>query len=179
MIPEFIIILAVQYIVLHNSYDEHSRAVVEQIPWNSSDRFCVIDWYRNPKERWHRSCTCHYGQPYMGPPPSAFPEIVKQRSDGTWARIRAANSIDDRLDESKYENVNADGECLGGQWLSDIPNTIRAEKTLGQVGLAKFIEDTLRSQLKKSRQLEVHGRVLLPSATTPRHYVRNSEENTN
>ena len=50
MIPKLItFIVAAQYIVLHNSYDEHSREVVDQIPWNSSDQFCVIDWYRQTK----------------------------------------------------------------------------------------------------------------------------------
>ena len=168
MIPKLITFLvAAQYIVLHNSYDEHSRQVVDQIPWNSSDRFCVIDWYRKPKERWHRTCICHYGQAFTGPPPSAFPEIVKQLDDGTWERIRLANSIDDRLDESKYERINQSEECLGGQWIWQVADTIRAERNSGEVSLARTIDKAYKAHLRKLQQLNVHGEILLPSRTAP------------
>ncbi len=78
-----------------------------------------------------------------------------------------ARSIDDRLDESKYERVNRTNDCLGGQWLWHVPETIRAERHSGEVGFAKSIEEAYKVHLKKIQQLNVYGELLLPSRTAP------------
>lgn len=114
-------------IILHNSEDAASRRLVENIPKNDGNTYCIIDWYKQPQEILKRTCSCHKGQAYEGPSPSAFPELVFRDDtppdrnvttiDGKkktvkeypgWVRIREALSVADIQDRSKFESRKSD-----------------------------------------------------------------------
>ena len=110
-------------IVLHNSEDKASREFVASIPKDDGNTYCIIDWYKQPEEIKSRTCPCHLGQPYKGPDPSAFPELVyedlapadkteldaktgelvKVAQDPGWVRIRKAQSMDDVKNPGKVD----------------------------------------------------------------------------
>lgn len=141
--------MRMEYIILHNQQDELSRNVIKQIPWFSlREKFCVLDWYSDENERWKRSCACHRGQPFLGVPPSAFPEINILRADGVWGRIRQAQSLDDRFNLDLYDWQNQHGDCIGGQWLHDVPNTI------------DVVHPRLAQVIKSVYEKHVFGRIL-------------------
>lgn len=108
-------------IILHNSEDRASRELVSNIP-KDGNSYCIIEWYKNPEEIKSRTCPCHFGQPYDGPYPSAFPELVFQddmppdtmevdsrgqsklvKQQPGWARVRQATSFGDMVNRSKID----------------------------------------------------------------------------
>lgn len=110
-------------IILHNSEDKESRDFVASIPKDDGNTYCVIDWYKQPEEIKSRTCHCHFGQPYMGPDPSKFPEMVFMemtppdikvqdavkgevavKLGPQWSRIRDAKSV---TDLQKPEKIDA------------------------------------------------------------------------
>lgn len=110
-------------IILHNSEDKESRDFVAAIPKDDGNTYCVIDWYKQPEEIKSRTCPCHFGQPYKGPDPSAFPELVYPdlapvdktevdvitgkasavAQEPAWVRVRKAQSVDDVKNPSKAD----------------------------------------------------------------------------
>jgi hypothetical protein len=146
-----------KYIILHNRHDEKSRKFVDAISLFSIDRFCVLDWYGNQKERWVRSCVCHFMQPYLGPPPSAFPVIVTRNSNGIWGAIQNADDPDERHNLSKYFFEAAHGACLGGKWIEGIPDSIRGIRQYDPK-LAQVIESVYRKHVRIEKS--VFGKIL-------------------
>lgn len=109
-------------IVLLNSEDLKCREFVDSIPKDDGNTYCFIDWYKQPEEIKSRTCPCHFGQPYEGPSPSAFPELVifdgtppdiitkdtsgqdvTQKIAAGWVRVRAAESVTDVQKRDKFE----------------------------------------------------------------------------
>ncbi len=110
-------------IILHNSEDKASREFVASIPKDDGNTYCIIDWYKQPDEIKSRTCPCHFGQPYQGPDPSAFPELVyedltpadkteldiktgkavKVAQEQAWVRVRKAQSVDDVKNPDKID----------------------------------------------------------------------------
>lgn len=146
-----------KYIILHNKHDEKSRQFVGSLPMFSLDRICVLDWYGDHRERWARSCLCHFMEPYFGPPPSAFPVIVTNNSEGVWGAIQSANHPDDRHDLSAYFFEAEHGSCLGGKWLEGIPDSIKSVQE-DDPTLAKIIESVYKKHVKEMKS--VHAELL-------------------
>lgn len=109
-------------IILHNSEDKASRDFVASIPKDDGNTYCIIDWYKQPEEIKSRTCSCHFGKPYEGPDPSAFPEMVYEdltppdirvtdetgvevtvKQQPGWVRIRKASSTTDLRDPKKID----------------------------------------------------------------------------
>lgn len=146
------------YIIVHNKQDEQSRRLVSEL-WQiqTADSICVLDWYTDERERWRRTCACHRGEPFYGVPPSAMPEIHTQKADGTWGRIRLAQSLEDRMrPETDWDWQNYHGTAIGGQWLEHIPATIRSVEP----ELSRVIEKAFESHLKLFPQLSVHAKIV-------------------
>lgn len=109
-------------IILHNSEDRESRDFVAAIPKNDGNTYCIIDWYKQPEEIKSRTCPCHFGQPYQGPDPSKFPEMIfmeltppdikvrdaqnveiSVKQAASWSRIRGAKSVTELQDAKKID----------------------------------------------------------------------------
>lgn len=110
-------------IILHNSEDKASRDFVASIPKDDGNTYCIIDWYKQPDEIKSRTCPCHFGQPYQGPDPSAFPELIYEeltppdikvrdkqdieisvKQPASWSRIRKAESVAELRDPKKVNS---------------------------------------------------------------------------
>lgn len=110
-----------EVIVLHSVNDKGSRELVANLPYNDGNSYTIIDWYGVHCLE-EGACTCFNGEPYPGSSPSAFPELVFYDANppaihitnpltseemtiqpsSAWVNIRAAQSVEDLLNRSKY-----------------------------------------------------------------------------
>lgn len=72
--------------------------------------------YPHEHGRWMMQCECHFGEPYAGPCPRAFPSVIMELDDGRLGLWDTPETIQDLVPEKMRDSV-ALGECIGGQWL--------------------------------------------------------------
>lgn len=113
-------------IILHNVHAKESRDLIESIP-DDGNKYIVVDWYEVHNKHGDNPCDCVSGQPYKGPDPSAFPELVTYdenppavvskdikgkdvtyQAKSGWVRVRKAASITDIQDRAKYSERKDD-----------------------------------------------------------------------
>lgn len=144
-------VLVCSFYILINAHDLRSRDFVDALPGNFPKK-CVIDWYGNPKTRFE----------YDGPPPSAFPSVVKVLPDARYALLRTPSKLQDLGSlsdgEQAFESVALPGRYIGGVQIWEAENLVKwgypteAESVALLTALARVGHPISKNELRLAKE---------------------------
>ncbi len=116
----------------------------------------LVNFYKGdqiPKQwdRWERQCECHKDEPYLGPPPRAFPSVSAILPDGRLAIWDCPKSLDDCHPGNATYMIMPD-DCIGGQNLDGALQTAASPwytNNVVQRSVTKFMETVAISLIDK------------------------------